>query len=83
MRYKKQLIWQVKTDEIAFMKRNSDLSFADFFELADFEGAYNFFFHDFWSRLVCFCTSVDVKVTGQSKNAFKFAISTTVWELES
>ena len=79
----KKLILLLKTEEIAFLKRNSDPSFADFLKWQILRVlAKIYFFHNFWSRLVCFCTSVDAKMAEQSENAIRFAISTVVWELE-
>ena len=84
LKQQKKLIWPSKTEEIAFLKRNSDPSFADFLKWQILRVlAKMYFFHNIWCRLVCFCTLVNAKMTGQSENAIRFAISTIVWELES
>ena len=83
-RCKKQLIWQPKTEEIAFVKRTSDPRFADFLSCQILRVLTKIYLVlEIWSRLVCFCTSINAKSTGQSKNVITFIISTLIWELES
>ena len=71
----KQLLWQPKREEIAFLKMTSDPSFANFLSCQILRVLTKIYFvHDVWSRLACFCSLVDAKMAGQSKKCNHFKV---------